>query len=78
MTATLSTDLKWLIKMKQVQLQQLFCRYHGFKIPNLQLILIQNDWRQQLSQHMIRQLQEHTGPWLIFVPKIADLDAIAQ
>lgn len=78
MTATLSTDLKWLIKMKQVQLQQLFCRYHGFKIPNLQLILIQNDWRQQLPQHMIRQLQEHTGPWLIFVPKIADLDAIAQ
>lgn len=76
MTATLSQDLKRLIRFEQVEVQNLLQRFHGYRLPNIQISVVGKCWKKALPFDIRQQFEQQKNPWIIFVPMIDDLESI--
>lgn len=78
MTATLNQDLKRLMRLGQVQVQNLLQRFHGYQLPNIKISKVMRCWDKCFPIDIVNQFKQKSAPWLIFVPMIDDLDTLKQ
>lgn len=71
LTATLPNDLHQQYGITKEHTLQLYCRFHGYPLPNL-IIRYCRNWRRKFPKDALQVLKNQRSPILIFVPEIKD------